>query len=234
MPSYILSPFKPTPRLLVAGTPSYVWGSYNDKTGPTQGIVLQSLGIGTTLELIVKILSGNVPVVGALLTVVGVSASNNFNVTNVALTAVDTYPHGNIPDNGMYALAYTTTSTVSPLQADAGQFIVPQPEVAETLVTDFKSAPVAMPFNMLLGNMHQAITVVVSFPTLPTSIIVYLQQAVQDIDSEYATVATVVTVAGSAVTGGGQITIDPTLGRFFRLSSGDMVGNGTIIAKILI
>jgi hypothetical protein len=65
---------------------------------------------------------------------------------------------------------------------------------------------------------------------------VYLQQAVQDIDAEYTTVATVVTVSGGQVQSGGQITVDPTLGRFFRLLNGDMVGGTlpTIIAKLLI
>src|ERR1035437_1224306 len=110
MPSYIQSPFKPTPTLLIPGSPTYLWGSWNDKTGPTQGVVLQSLGIATVGELVVKILSGNIPVVGSLITVVGVSASNNFNVTNVAITAVDTYPHGNQPDNGVYAIAYTISN----------------------------------------------------------------------------------------------------------------------------
>jgi len=165
--------------------------------------------------------------------VVGVSASVNFNVVNVAITQVSA---ANNPDNGVYAIAYTITSTFTPIQADAGQFIVPQPENSETLVSDAKSDRVCMPYNMLLGNINQAITVVVSFPSLPTSIIVYLEQAVQDIDSEYATVATVVTVAGGSVTSGGQILVDPTLGRFFRLRNGDMVGgtNPSIIAKILI
>ncbi len=233
MPAYILSPFRPTPNTFTPGMPSYLWGSFNDKTGPTQGLVLQSLGIGATAELVVQILSGNVPFVGALITVVGVVANANFNVTNVALTAVDNYPHGNTPDNGVYALAYAAT-VATPMQADAGQFIIPQPEVAELLVAG-ASAPVVMPFNAALANLNQALTAVVSFPSLPTSVIVYLQQAIQNIDSEYATIATVVTVTGGAVTAAGsQITVDPTLGRFFRFLNGTVVGGTapSIVAKL--
>src|ERR1035437_5485683 len=235
MPAYITSPFKPSPVLLVPGSPTYLWGSWNDKTGPTQGVVLQSLGIATVGEIVVKILSGNIPVVGALITVVGVSASANFNVTNVAITAVDKYPHGNNPDNGMYAIAYTITSTSSPMQSDAGQFIIPQPEVAEALVATAKSVPAVMPYGNSTYNQNQGLTAVVSFPSLPTSVIVYLQQAVQDLDSEYADVASVVTVAGGAVTVGGQITVDPTLGRFFRFRNSDVVGGTlpTLVAKLL-
>jgi hypothetical protein len=233
MPAYITSPFKPTPTLLIPGFPTYLWGSWNDKTGPTQGVVLQSLGIGATAELIVKILSGNIPVVGALITVVGVAASANFNVTNAVITAVDKYPHGNNPDNGMYALAYAAT-VATPMQADAGQFIIPQPEVAEAL-TAVSSAPVVMPYGNSTYNQNQGLTAVVSFPSLPTSVIVSLQQAVQDIDSEYATIAVAATVAGGVVTTGPQITVDPTLGRFFRFSNGAVVGGTlpTIIAKLL-
>jgi hypothetical protein len=65
---------------------------------------------------------------------------------------------------------------------------------------------------------------------------VILQQAIKDIDSEYATVATVTTVAGGAVTAAGsQITVDPTLGRFFRLNSSTVTGGTlpTIIGKIM-
>ena len=234
MSVYITSPFKPSPKLMYPGTPVYLWGSFNDLTGPTQGVVLQSLGIGATAELIVKILSGNIPVVGALISVVGVSANASFNVTNAAITAVDKYPHGNNPDNGMYALAYAATVT-SPMQSDAGQFIIPQPEVAEALVAAAKSAPVVMPYGNVTYNNNQGLTAVVSFPSIPTSVIVYLQQAVQDLDSEYADVAAVVTVAGGVVTVGRKITVDPTLGRFFRFRNSDVVGGTlpTIIAKLL-
>src|ERR1035437_10270750 len=243
MSYYITSPFKPSPKLLVPGFPTYLWGSWNDKTGPTQGIILQSLGIGATAELVVKILSGNVPVVGALITVVGVAAHANFNVNNAVIIAVDRYPHGNEPDNGMYTLAYAAT-VATPIQADAGQFIIPQPEIGEVLtagavaagINPGASSPAVMPYGNATYNQNQGLTAVVSFPSLPTSVIVYLQQAVQDMDSEYATVATVATVAGGVVTAAGsQITIDPTLGRFFRFSNGTVVGGTlpTIIAKLL-
>jgi hypothetical protein len=165
--------------------------------------------------------------------VVGVTASVNFNVTNAAITAVSA---ANNPDNGVYALAYAISSTSSPIQADAGQFIVPQPEVAEALVSDAKSAPLVMPYNIMNANLNQAVTVVASFPSLPTSIILYLQQALQDLDAEYADVATIVTVAGGSITSGGQITVDPTLGRFFRVRAGDLVGGTlpTLIVKMMI
>ena len=49
----------------------------------------------------------------------------------------------------------------------------------------------------------------------------------KDIDSEYANVATIATVAGGAVTGSSQVTVDPTLGRFFRFNNGTVVGGSS-------
>lgn len=233
MPSYILSPFKNPPQLFVPGFPAYVWGSFNDKIGPTTGNVLSDSGTGSVSTYTVQILAGNVPKVGSLLTVIGTAnAAGAYNITNVALASVSA---ANNPDNGVYILTAAGSGSSATL-SDAGQFIIPQPEVAEALVTDAKSVPVVVPYNIMNANLNEAITVVVSFPSLPTSIIVYLQQAVQDIDAEYTTVATVVTVSGGQVQSGGQITVDPTLGRFFRLLNGDMVGGTlpTIIAKLLI
>ena len=136
---------------------------------------------------------------------------------------------------GICTVTYTITSTTQGSLPDGGQVIVPQPEVAEACVNE-SSIPAAMPFGNTTYNLNQGLTVVVSFPSFPTTAVVVLQQAVKDIDSEYATVATVATVTGGVVTAAGsQITVDPTLGRFFRFNVSNVTGgtNPTIIAKLL-
>jgi hypothetical protein len=61
-----------------------------------------------------------------------------------------------------------------------------------------------------------------------------LQQAVIDLDSEYANVAIVATVAGSTITVGPQVTVDPVLGRFFRVNNSGVSGTlPTIVTKLL-
>jgi len=233
MPAYITSPFKPTPNAMTPGMPIYLWGSYNDKVGPTVGNVLGNSASGTTATLRVQILGGNVPKVGALITVVGTANSAGiFNVTNAAITAVSAAIN---PDSGIYAIQYAISSTTQLYTQDAGQFQVPQPEIAEALAAG-ASIPAVMPFNVMGPNLNQALTAVVSFPSLPTSVVVYLQQAIFDIDSEYQTVCTVATVATGAVQGSPQITVDPTLGRFFRFLNGTVVGGTlpTIIAKLIL
>jgi hypothetical protein len=232
MSAYITSPFKPSPTLLIPGFPTYLWGSWNDKTGPTTGNVLSNSAVTTTATVTVQILSGNVPFVGAKITVVGSQNSANFNVTNATILTVSA---AMVPDAGIYTLTYAISSTTQGTLLDGGQFIIPQPEVGEALAAG-ASVPAVMPYGNATFNQNQGLTAVVSFPSLPTSVIVSLQQAVQDLDSEYATVATVATVSGGAVTAAGsQITVDPTLGRFFRFSNGTVIGGTlpTIIAKLL-
>ncbi len=245
MPAYTASPFKPMPQLMVPGIPSYVWGSWNDRTGPTQGLVLQSLGIGATAELVVQITSGNVPVVGALITVVGVTANANFNVTNIAITAVDNYPHwavaGQGVDNGVYALAYAAV-VATPLQADAGQFIIPQPEVGETVSATGASAPVAVSAWTPSGK---SLSVALTLGAGLSGVTAVIQGANLDKDSEYSTIGTIGTGLGASTTewqSGDGNTSTGTLAagsvnfpnfRFYRINLTALTGSGTVIAKIM-
>ena len=231
MPAYQTTPFKEPIKLLVPGIPAYLWGSYNDKTGPTFGYVISDSAAATVGTVVFQITQGNIPIVGSLITVRGTANSGGvFNVVNATVLTVTTN------DYGVCTVTYAISSTSQASAADAGQVEIPQPEIAEAL-TAVSSVPVAMPYNNVNANLNQALTAVVSFPSLPTSVIVSLQQAVIDLDSEYATVAVVATVSGGAVTAAGsQITVDPTLGRFFRFNNGAVVGGTlpTIVAKLLL
>jgi hypothetical protein len=235
MPAYILSPFKSTPNAMTPGMPSYLWGGFNDKTGPTVGIVLSDSGNGTTSTVVIKILGGNIPIVSALsvplITIVGsTNASGAYNTTNAQILSISAAAS---PDEGVYTVTFAGTG-VSTSAQDTGQFLIPQPEVAEVLVAG-ASAPVVMPYNIINANMNQALTAVIGFVgTLPTSAVINLQQAVQDLNSEYQNVAVAATVAGSAITVGPQITVDPTLGRFFRFNTTGLTGTGAVVAKLLL
>jgi len=197
------------------------------------------LSIGTTAELIIKIISGNVPVVGSLITVVGVSASSNFNVTNVVITAVSA---ANNPDNGVYAIAYTITSTFTPIQADAGQIIVPQPEIGETVSSTGASSPVAVGAWFPSGK---SLSVTLTLGTGISGVTAVLQGANRDYDSEYNTIATIGTGLGVGTTdwqSGQGDTATGTLAagsvnfpnfRFYRLNLTAVTGSGNVIAKIM-
>lgn len=230
MSQYILSPFRPAPILLVPSTPVYLYGSFNDKTGPTLGYIISDSGNGTTSTVVFQITSGNIPIVSTtsapLITIVGTANSGgSYNVTNATVLTVA------ITDQGVCTVTFAGAGSSASTQ-DAGQVYITQPENSEAIVAG-SSVPCAMGYNNIVANMNQAITAVVSFPTLPTAAVINLQQAVQDINSEYSNVAVVATVAGGAVTAAGsQITVDPTLGRFFRFNTSGLTGSGQIIAKL--
>lgn len=233
MPAYQSTPFKKTPPVMIIGHPEYLWGSYDDRSSPTFGYIISDSAASTTGTVVFLVTSGPVPIAGDLITVRS-SRSANLNVVNA--TVITSVPAADAQgiQNGVVTVTYAITSTTLASAADSGQVECVRAEVGEVLAAG-ASIPVAVSFSNANTEQERGLTAVVSFPSLPTSVIVTLQQAVFDKDSEYADVASVVTVAGGVVTVGGQITVDPVLGRFFRFNNGTVVGgtNPTIVAKLL-
>ncbi len=249
MSVYITSPFKPSPQLAVAGTPSYLFGSYNDKTGPTLGYVISDSAVTTTGTVTFQIVSGNIPIVGALITVVGTAnASGNFNVTNATILTVST------TDAGVCTVTYAiSSSTVALGTADSGQVSVPQPEIGETIAAATASAPVATPYNNPEMQEGKSLSATITLPNTGTlsSVTAVLQGADFDIDAEYRTVHTFTTtgaannrynfqsgedvIAPSATPGvissnPGGVAV-PNY-RFWRFNLTAVTGSGPVIAKI--
>lgn len=249
MPFYIASPFKPMPQLLVPGTPSYVFGSFNDKTGPTLGIVLSDSGDGTTSTVTFQIISGNIPITDTLVTIVGTqNSAGAYNVTNapvLSVTQVDT------PDDGVYTITFLGSGT-SAKTADYGQLIIQQREIGDALTATGSSYPV-MAGAAGPNSNGKSLSVTVKLPASTTAnpstltgVTVVIQGANLDLDSEYNTIGTVGTglAAGSTTdwqSGQGD-TATGTLAagsvnlpnfRFYRLSVTAATGAGPIIGKIL-
>jgi len=226
MPQYQSTPFKQPPALLVAGTPQYVYGSFDDKSSPTTGNVLTNAGATTIATLVFQIISGNSPSVGDKITVVGCANSNNFNVTNANVLSVSTTV------TGVCTVTYNITSTNQATTADGGQVIIPRSEIGEALQNG-ASVPVAKAANNALVDQSEVIMVSVSFPVLPKTCNVYLQEALVDLDSEYSNIAQVASVSNSVANGS---VVFPTsievAGRFYRLAVSGLVGTGTIVGKI--
>jgi hypothetical protein len=249
MSTYIKSPFKPSPQLAVAGTPSYLFGSYNDKTGPTLGYIQSNSGSTTTGTLVFRIASGNVPIVGALLTAVGQANSANFNVTNAPiLTVVCT-------DAGICTVTVTITSTTQASTADGGQVVIQQPEVGDTIAsgTATASVPVAVPFNNPEMQEGKSITATLTLPNTGSlsGVVAVLQASNLDLDGEYVTIHTfaAVTAANTSETwqSGADLkapsatpgNVSANLGgvniinwRFYRFNLTSVTGTGPAIGKI--
>ena len=239
MSQYQKTPFRASPILAVAGTPVYLLGSYNDRTGPTFGQVISDSAATTTATVVFQILQGNIPVVGALLSIVGTANSGGvFNVTNVAIASIS------VTDAGIATVTFTITSTTQVSTADAGQVLVPQPEVGETVSTaTYASVPVARPFNnpnIQEGQSLSATINLLSGGSL-SGYTILLQAADIDLDGEYQTIYTF-TAAGAS---GNIYTFQSGQGtaatvaavnllnyRFYRFAFSAGSGSGSVIGKI--
>lgn len=250
MSQYIKSPFRPPTPLLVANSPQYVLGSWSSNTGPTLGNVINDSAVTTTATVKIQILSGNIPVAGSKITVVGASNSPNFNVTNAAILSVSAPAS---PDAGVYTVTYAITSTSQGVLADGGQFIIPQPELGEDITgmgSTYASVSVAAPFNNPQMDQGKALSVTVSFPALNAgaAATVSLQGADFDIDSEFQDIAVVATVTAGSIGSTGHFNsgqgasgtpagVNLTNWRFYRLnitnaSTLGTAGQTTIVGKI--
>lgn len=245
MSQYQLTPFKPSPVLATAGFPVYLLGSYNDKTGPTQGYVISDSATGTTGTLVFQITSGNVPVTGSLITVIGTAnGSGNLNVTNVAVTVISTTLQG------VCTVTYTISSTTFTSAQDFGQVIIPQPEVGEAVSgTTYTSIPVCRPYNNPNIQEGQSFTATINLPNTGnlSGIVVVLQGADYDLDSEYKTIHTfgaataantsdtfqsgtdTPAAAGNTVPGAANLMNY----RFYRFKFTSITGSGPAIGKIV-
>jgi hypothetical protein len=226
MPAYVTSPFKPSPALLMAGIPYYVLGSFDDRSSPTQGLVISDSAVTVTATLIFRILSGNSPAVGDLITVAGTAnGGGNLNVTNVAIATVST------TQEGICTVTYAISSTTFGSTPDFGQVIVPRPEVGEVLQNG-ASVPVSVPSSQLLANQSKTVNATVSFSGAPVSATAYLQGAIFDKDSEYETLG-IIANAGSP-TSGPTLEVADSAYRFYRILVANVVGGASpkIIGKI--
>ena len=254
MSFYVKSPYKQPPVLLVQGRPEYAFGSWLDKTGPTLGNVISNSAVTTTGTLTFQVVSGNVPQVGSLITVVGAANSPNFNVTNAQiLTAVTTAA-------GISTVTYTITSTSQGTLADGGQVIVPQPELGDALTSAGEaSAPVCCPASPSQQS-GKSLSATVKLPAQQlgvastlSAVTVVIQGANFDEDSQYNTIGTI-TATGTAAGGpnvydwqsGQGVTNEAGTGaladngtnlpnfRFYRLNVTGATGAGPIIGTIMI
>jgi hypothetical protein len=244
---------------MVQGTPEYLFGSWNANTGPTLGSVLSDSAVTTTGTLTFKILSGNVPVVDSLITVVGTAnASGYFNVVNASILTVSAASN---PDTGIYTVTYAITSSSLSTTADAGQVYIAQPEVGDVVsaavITGIgtvvaSSAPVVSPVSGP-NSVGKSLSVTVKLPANTTAnpntlsgVTVVLQGSNVDLDSEYNTVATVATTIAAGTTvdwqsgQGNQSTGTLAAGavnlinfRFYRLQITAGTGAGYIVGKIM-
>lgn len=210
---------------LQPGIPGYSLGSLNTNAPTTLMDVSQVSLTSNVATLTVKVREGNIPAVGSLITVRGTqTASGAFNVTNVALATVSINS-----STGQGTVTFALTHADVGATADIGQSYVPVPEVGETLQAQ-KCLQFAIPQRTSENANGRTISWSTAYPSAPATVSVTLEAALQDVDSQYATLDTSTNVNGETR----LITL--TEFRFVRINFGTVTGgtNPKGIAKILI
>ncbi len=225
MPAYVLAPPQVTPRRgLQEGIPGYTAGGGPQLFGQADSrfAITNVAANGATATITGALLEGPVPAVGGLISIRGTSvAAGVFNVTNVAITAVA------LNANGVGTIQFALAQTVGATN-DSGTAIVPPTETLEAIVNatpaKFQQFAVPEPAD-ITGQGRQ---VLMAWRTVTVTVIaLQLEQAINDVDAEYA----IVGVSQTTLSGTLQALIT---GRFIRLNVTAVTTTGTIVAKFLI
>jgi hypothetical protein len=227
MPTYVNSAFN-VAQVAQKGVPVFLFGSYNYKQGNTKMLVSNVALATNVATLTVQIVGGEVPIVGALISVAQTqSTSGLFNVARAPLTGVTI---DSTTGAGTVAFALTHADVTS--AADTGSAVVEVPEIGETPAAVKSAACYVQPSAM---DAEVTITTSVTFSTVPTAITVSLQKALRDVDSEYTTITGAATVIAASTYTTGP-TVEYTLkgsGYYRFIGSGLTLGSGAgMVAKL--
>lgn len=253
---YTKSPFKPMPVLLIQGTPEYLFGTFSTQVGPTQGFIISDSAVTTTGTVTFQIVSGNIPVVDSLITVIGsANAGGNFNVTNATVLTVTT------TTTGVCTVTYAiTSSTVAAGTPDSGQVYIEVYANPDNLTVGIVAAlpaasiPAASPVGAPTSGKSLSASVnllasTAAHPSTLSGVTIVIQGANTDADGEYKTIGTL-TAAGAAgntydwQSGQGQSNAAGTGAladgavnlpnfRFYRLAITAATGAGYLTGKIM-
>jgi hypothetical protein len=228
MPPFITAPPAITPRRgLQEGLPGYSAGSFAIGQAPTRMYVTSVAIAANVVTLGVKIVEGNIPAVGSLISVTGtVVGTAAVNVTRVALASVTI-----VAATGVGTVTYAATAANLATTPDGGMAIVDVPQIGDTLAVQ-KYLQFALP--QPAGPAPETGRVVTwswACPSAPATIALQLEGAVDDNDSEYVIIGSSQTTVNGTVIGNVPIAI-----RFLRVNVTAFTGGAspTIWAKLLI
>lgn len=246
MPSYDKASAFHKVIALVQGFPAYLFGGWGTPSPAGAGLILAptrflitQVQLTTNVATITgQIIEGNIPTVPAtnqpqsLISVRQTSSNGGlFNVSGVAISAVNINA-----TTGIGTISFPLVNANIGATPDAGIAVINQPETAENLVNG-ASISCTMPVQDPKTDSARTVSVVVAFPSLPTTATVDLQWAVQDQDSEFTKFGTsVAVVTGGAVSQGPSQQFSLNMSRFYRLNVSGVTGgtNPSITAKILV
>jgi len=224
MPSYNASPVAAPLQLLLPNVPAYAFGS--KAAGPTCLLQITKVSLtGNVATVTVLVREGNIPSTAGLITITGTATNSGiFNVTNKAITGVSIAAATGI-GTITFALVHADVVEI----ADAGQGLVPVPEIGEALANG-SSAAFAVPESSGHDTNELTITWSTFYPSAPGAVTMTLQAAMIDLDAQYQT------LDSSTATTSDLRSITLTRFRFLRVTASGVSGgtNPTSIVKICI
>ena len=227
MPPYNASPAVNTfPPLLQPGVTGYAFGSRDSKF-PTTLLEISSVAIsGNVAVVLVTLREGKIPDTNGLLTIRGSSAASGvFNVVNapISIVSIDAV-------TGIGTISFILTNADVPPVADTGMAYVPVPEVGESIIgTDLApQSSQAFAIQDIAGHNENGLTLTWSttYPSAPSTVLMTLECADFDVDSEY------VQVDSSNDTGGDNRSITLTRFRFVRVKATGITGGSAPTAIV--
>jgi hypothetical protein len=225
MPPYITDP-SASRRTLLEGIPGYSAGSFALGQAPTRMYVTTVAVAANVVTLGVKVVEGNIPAVGSLITVRGtVVGGAPVNVTNVALASVTI-----TASTGAGTVTYAATTPNITTTADGGQATVTVPEVGDALAVQ-KYQQLGVPYANPELVTGRVVTWSWSTPSAPASIALQLEGAINDVDTEYVIIGISQTTLLGTIIGNVPIGV-----RFLRINVTATAGGAspTLVAKLLI
>ena len=174
----------------------------------------------------IQIITGPLPVVGSLISIINSTAgSGALNINRAVITGVAI---NQMTNAGTVTFALTNANIAS--VADAGSVIIEPAEVPETLTNNSYSIPCV--FQAPEGDSQFTVPFAVTFPTVPTAATVTLQRAIANRAAEFTNTSAVVTVAASAYTAGPVVLATLERGYIYRAAVTGVTGSGLIVAKV--
>jgi hypothetical protein len=227
MPQYVNTPFAAPPTLMIGGTPTFLFGGFNDRVPNTRFQVTNVALTSNVATITGTVTSGNIPAVGSLISLQGTQTSSGvFNVSAVAIASVTINA-----TTGQGTITFPLTNANISSTTDSGLAIVQTPVTFEAIANG-SSVPVASMESDPSNDDARSYFAQVYFGTIPTAAVITLQGALVNQDSYYQSLGNVATVSG------GTVTINnsnfPTANyRFLRFFVSGLSGTGTIAAALL-
>jgi len=212
------------PTLLFADQVGYSIGSLNDRVPPTKLYVTASSITSNVATLNARVLEGNIPLAGQLISTTGLTAIPNR--TGVVIASVTGFTTGNLSTG---AITYANSNADVLATPDSGFATVPQGIVPQTVTAPYTGTVFTFSRSTPSSGGQGTASWVVGFPTAPSTAVAVLEASVDNVDADFAIIDTFTGTTGSTREVSGISGFN-----FFRIQLSTLTGSGSAYASLSI